>query len=67
MEIEILPVGSDLDAAKFKAMLSMVRILGRLQLRVLRRPAARSGKSRSNNPSLKRPISLAAPEQNCGS
>ena len=24
-------------------------------------------KSRSNNPSLKRPISLAAPEQNCGS
>jgi len=24
-------------------------------------------KSRSNNPSLKRPIGLAAPEQNCGS
>jgi hypothetical protein len=23
--------------------------------------------SRSNNPSLKRPIGLAAPEQNCGS
>jgi hypothetical protein len=26
-----------------------------------------SCKSRSNNPSVKRPIGLAAPEQNCGS
>jgi hypothetical protein len=32
-----------------------------------RRCAQAICKSRSNNPSLKRPIGLAAPEQNCGS